>query len=337
MSVNKQEEDDAAIASCADADNDNDADNDDGNDNLIPQFLSFTGTSDNEVARQYLQMSDNILENAVTLFWAADTATTTTTTASTTSPTMNNDDDNGDDGEGEGGENVDRVDGVANSTGICGRIENGAAMAVEEEAEVVVDETIQLTTTENDIEGEDDQISTNDNSRSITCDDEIMPSNNAEEEGSEHFSEPDYEYLLSNEDEDDGAGAVVDEDNSSEEMVYSSPDYDYLGLESVYEEEDEEEGNVSEHSQEVAALTTTLIQDAVSDNPMPANDLNSIYPTKGHKVDLQPVTTDDDEEVEDSGEEYILGTMMVRVLQARHVKVCVSRSFCSRAALLESQ
>jgi hypothetical protein len=62
----------------------------------------------------------------------------------------------------------------------------------------------------------------------------------------------------------------------------------------------------------------------VTDNPiLTNNDPNAIYPTKGHNVDMHDGDDDDDDEVADIGEEYILGTMMVRVLQARHVKVCV--------------
>lgn len=56
-------------------------------DDQLSQFLAFTGTSDPNVARQYLEMSGNQLEMAVSLFMDHNhtTTTTSTTTATTNS------------------------------------------------------------------------------------------------------------------------------------------------------------------------------------------------------------------------------------------------------------
>ena len=303
------------------------ADGDDGDDDdtnqqhlLVSQFLSFTGTTDEEVARQYLCMSDYGLEDAVNSFWAASNTNITTTT--TTNYIVGEESDSVDEGEREDENNCNDEPAEGD-----GKIQLGPRSS-------------------------EDQTRTGSSSLR-----EKINNNELQEGSSEQFSDPDdYDYILSDgmecdDDDDDGGGGgnvLVEEkqfdiqsdydnddgDNSSDEVVDSSPDYDYLGLDSVYEvaeEEEDEEEHENDHSQ--ITTTTSLFQDNksedadVGDNSIPINDdPNGIYPTKGHKVDIQPMIVEDDddrdEEFEDLGEEYILGTMMVRVLQARHVKVC---------------
>ena len=283
MSVVVNEDNDAddslVISNNSHADDDDDGglllrDHHPNNENiLISQFLAFTGTSDNEVARQYLEMSDNnALENAVNLFWVATTT--------------NN--------------NVNHEDGHDD--------EPTMTMEIEEE--------------------EEENNNNNNNNNTIVL-----------QEGSDHFSEePDYDHLLAEEDADDAVKETQadvhrdddddddDDDNTSSSigLVDSSPDYDYLGLDSVFDEDNVDEEN--DHPQ-VATWTRHVHENrvgdtndlVVSDNPDP----NGIYPTKGHNVDIHDDDDDDDEEEDIGEEEYILGTMMVRVLQARHVKVCV--------------
>ena len=313
------------------------ADGDDGDDDdtnqqhlLVSQFLSFTGTTDEEVARQYLCMSDYGLEDAVNSFWAASSTTITTTTTTTTMNYV----------VGEENDSVD--EGGRDDENNCN----------DEPAEG--DGKIQLGS-----KSSEDQTRTG--SRSLH---EKINNNELQEGSSEQFSDPDdYDYILSDGMEGDDDDVAIEEkqvdiqrvydnddgDNSSAEILDSSPDYDYLGLDSVYEvaelEEDEEE-HENEHSQIIT--TTSLFHDnksedsGVRDNAIPANnDPNGIYPTKGHKVDIQPMIVEDDdddgvEEFEDLGEEYILGTMMVRVLQARHVKVCINPQIMSLCVLRAS-
>jgi hypothetical protein len=325
------------IASSNDSKAEADGDGDDGDDDdtnqqhlLVSQFLSFTGTTDEEVARQYLCMSDYGLEDAVNSFWAASNTNITTTTTTTTMNYV----------VGEENDSVD--EGGRDDENNCN----------DEPAEG--DGTIQLGS--KSLEGQ-----TRTGSSSLR---EKINSNELQEGSSEQFSDPDdYDYILSEGMEGDDENALIEEkqvdiqsdndnddgDNSSDEVVDSSPDYDYLGLDSVYEvaeEEEDEEEHENDHSQ--ITTTTSLFHynnaedSGVRDNAIPANnDPNGIYPTKGHKVDIQPMIVEDDdddgvEEFEDLGEEYILGTMMVRVLQARHVKVCINPQIMSLCVLRAS-
>lgn len=293
--------------------NRNNNDDDDDEITLMDQFLSFTGNTDIEVARQYLKMSENRLEDAVNLFWVA------TTTNNDTSDTEYDTD-------------------VAAAAVVGGELLL-PMMAVDGRVEEA-DETIQLSVSTPSSSSEGAGTSNN-----ADTDEERMIFNKENEAGSEHFSvEPDYDYLM--------ADAHVDIDNVVEEkrvailsndnddkscsslgFLESSPNYEYLDLDSLYEEE------IEEKELPQAAITTRLNHERVGDANATNNDPNGIYPTKGHKVDIQSMSMDADEkeeEIEDMGEEYILGTMMVRVLQARHVKVCIFSGILRSSMFLRS-
>jgi len=93
-------------------------------------------------------------------------------------------------------------------------------------------------------------------------------------------------------------------DFGSSDDAASSPDYDHLGL--GYNEE------------EIVAPASSF-QD--HDNGIVKNNKKEGPVVEVKAVDGHHCEAGEGEEVDDLGEEYILGTMLVRVLQARDVKV----------------
>jgi hypothetical protein len=104
------------------------------------------------------------------------------------------------------------------------------------------------------------------------------------------------------------------------DISLSSPNYDYLGLD--YDDD------ISTTTELINNLTTTkekggLIKEKSIDTSLPT--VTAINKIKG-QIDKKSTEQLDEEEYFDNdddviGEEYILGTMMVRVLQARNVQV----------------
>jgi len=211
-------------------------------DNNIDQFLTITGTTDRDVAIQYLQMAaggdDNKLEVAVSLF-----------------------------------------------------LEVG-----DDQQEIVADSS---TTADIGIDAANDE--------DILVDDDNE---------SNVLSEPDYDYLVEDENENNTTfdtlcrDIIVEREEIVNDTVQQhadddvndidiSPDYyDNLGL-------------------DCAELSATAF-----------DEFAPIEEKKQEEEDNMKVRSKDDEqynfyveEIVDDGEEYILGTLMVRVLQAKHVKV----------------
>ena len=206
---------------------------------LIDEFLSFTGTTTKDVAKQYLEMASNNLEVAISLFL-------------------------------EVGEEQQHSEELAN---------NGEAV---------------------DTTGDND-------ANNVGVEDERSSIN---------LSEPDYDHLVT--DENDTTfdtlchDIIGDAQKSSavedvEDDIDISPDYDHLAA-----------AQYDNLGLDCAELSAAVFDEFAAS---PTKDI-----VKGNSKEI---SEDDDqeynfyaEEVIDDGEEYILGTMMVRVLQARHVKVC---------------
>jgi len=128
-------------------------------------------------------------------------------------------------------------------------------------------------------------------------DGDAIDGNEIGDEGSSAFSEPDYDYLVNDDDEQSNSGSGSD--------VASSPDYDHLGLD--YDD----------------LSATYLDDDGGSGNGIQEPDENILISASSKGPNTEAKATMGDccyAEESDVGEEYILGTMMVRVLEARHVK-----------------
>ena len=116
-------------------------------------------------------------------------------------------------------------------------------------------------------------------------------------------------------------GASCNTEDSEDEDIASltsdSPNYDHLGLDcaelsaSVFDEFTSKDDSMD--VQDNGAL-----QLASNHNKMEKIGEHE----KEHEYNFYAAVEEENELLEDDGEEYILGTMMVRVLQARHVKVC---------------
>lgn len=126
------------------------------------------------------------------------------------------------------------------------------------------------------------------------------------EEGSANdLSEPDYDYLAVSADDED---CVERQSDAGSGDVPSSPDYDHLDTSCG-----EELPSSSFHGSGGNANAREHVPMAACSNdehpkPMPMGEYDS---------DCHPEEEDD----ADVGEEYILGTLMVRVLQAKNLKV----------------
>ena len=117
-------------------------------------------------------------------------------------------------------------------------------------------------------------------------------------------------------------GASCNTENSEEEdidiasLTSDSPNYDHLGLDcaelsaSVFDEFTLKDDSMD--------LQDDGLQLASNHNKMEKIGEHE----KEHEYNFYAAVEEENELLEDDGEEYILGTMMVRVLQARHVKVC---------------
>ena len=118
-------------------------------------------------------------------------------------------------------------------------------------------------------------------------------------------------------------GASCNTENSEDEdidiasLTSDSPNYDHLGLDctelsaSVFDE-----FTLKDDSMDVQ--DNGALQLASDHNKMEKIGEHE----KEHEYNFYAAVEEENELLEDDGEEYILGTMMVRVLQARHVKVC---------------
>jgi hypothetical protein len=113
----------------------------------------------------------------------------------------------------------------------------------------------------------------------------------------------------------------------------SSPNYDYLGLD--YDDYDEDISTTT--TELINNLTTTKEEEGDVDTEKRIDTpLPTITTTTNNKGQIDNKSTKqlDDEEYYDNddddvlGEEYILGTMMVRVLQARNVQVIILYTSC---------
>jgi hypothetical protein len=113
-----------------------------------------------------------------------------------------------------------------------------------------------------------------------------------EEDLSVQPSEPDYDHLQ----------VEDDDDERRSDGVASSPDYDHLGL-----------GYIEE---EIVAPAASCHDNEIVKNNEKEGPAVEVKAVDGHHCEAV-----EGEEVDDLGEEYILGTMLVRVLQARDVKV----------------
>ena len=116
-------------------------------------------------------------------------------------------------------------------------------------------------------------------------------------------------------------GASCNTENSEDEDIASltsdSPNYDHLGL-------------------DCAELSASVFDEfTLKDDSMDVQDNGALQLASDHnkmekigehenenEYNFYAAVEEENELLEDDGEEYILGTMMVRVLQARHVKVC---------------
>ena len=141
--------------------------------------------------------------------------------------------------------------------------------------------------------------------------------NRIDEEDNEILSEPDYDFLAV--EEEDVGDTDYDYDYEQQQMQNmeddlsddepSSPEYDHLGLD--------------DYEQEISAYD---FPDVSCGN----NDLNTTSSHEQNQNANEPSATCAGEnelmyyaQVEDEGGEYILGTLMVRVLQAKNLKVGV--------------
>ena len=114
-------------------------------------------------------------------------------------------------------------------------------------------------------------------------------------------------------------GASCNTENSEDEDIASltsdSPNYDHLGLDCA-------ELSASVFDEFTLKDDSKSVQD---DGLQLASNHNKMEKIGEHEKENEYnfyAAVEENELLEDDGEEYILGTMMVRVLQARHVKVC---------------
>ena len=104
-------------------------------------------------------------------------------------------------------------------------------------------------------------------------------------------------------------GEFVPEDEEESDIA-SSPDYDYLATTAAAADEDEE--SLPTSSPDYDYLATTDANDDDGERPQ--------IPDANKPLEA-PVNNEYEYVIRDDGEGYILGTLMVRVLQAKNVKV----------------
>ena len=108
----------------------------------------------------------------------------------------------------------------------------------------------------------------------------------------------------------------VEEDEEYEtDISLSSPNYDYLGM---------DEDDLSTATEPVDNLTKTREEGGIDNKEREIKITTTITTQQDKTTAKKPLVDDeyyDNDEDDVMGEEYILGTMMVRVLQARNVQV----------------
>ena len=208
------------------------------------EFLAVTGETNAIVARQYLEMSGNNLETAVSLFLDHSAASGAEEMSSSAS-----------------------IDAVNNNSNSQAELLGGADL-----------ENDSL----DDLSSEPDY-------------DALMEANNNMSQEKQN-----------NDNEDDDGGSANANDSDS---MASTPDYDNLGADC--EEEEQHEQQPQQYNNDILAAQT------ISISAFPAipstNDFDNIG-SKEQQDDLY------DLDQEDFGDEYIIGTLMIRVLQARNLR-----------------
>ena len=258
---------------------------------LKQQFQAITNSSDDE-ACQYLEMSNYSLEMAVGLYMEVHGDGEVVV--------------EGDDG-GAGDDinvaTVDDTDCVGNDS-IIDALED--KFLLEEPDSKIMDERDEE---EGGASGEEEEDENENNTTFDTlCNQIISPS--VDIATAVHVSEHKTDHGASCNTEDS-----EDEDIAS--LTSDSPNYDHLGLDcaelsaSVFDE-----FTLKDDSMDVQ--DNGALQLASDHNKMEKIGEHE----KEHEYNFYAAVEEENELLEDDGEEYILGTMMVRVLQARHVKVC---------------
>ena len=136
-------------------------------------------------------------------------------------------------------------------------------------------------------------------------------------------SEPDYDYLVeersisqnNNNEQNNNINEQnneFDDSRSCDESMPSTPDYDNLGADCVEEEIQFQQYNQHQEQNDINVAHTVSTFPVIPS----ANDFDNIgsddHQEDGHHLDI---------DYEAIGEDYILGTLMIRVLQARNLRV----------------
>ena len=257
---------------------------------LKQQFQAITNSSDDE-ACQYLEMSNYDLEMAVGLYMEVHGDGEVVV--------------EGDDGGADDDINVANVDNtycVGNNDSNIDALEDNL---LEEPGIKIMDERDEE---EGGASGEEEEDENENNTTFDTlCNQIISPS--VDIATTVHVSEHKTDH-----------GASCNTENSEDEDIASltsdSPNYDHLGLDcaelsaSVFDEFTLKDDSMD--------LQDDGLQLASNHNKMEKIGEHE----KENEYNFYAAVEEENELLEDDGEEYILGTMMVRVLQARHVKVC---------------
>ena len=261
---------------------------------LKQQFQAITNSSD-DVACQYLEMSNYNLEMAVGLYMEVHGDGEVVV--------------EGDDGGADDDINVatvDDTDCVGNNDSIIDALED--KFLLEEPDSKIMDERDEE---EGGASGEEEEDENENNTTFDTlCNQIISPS--VDIATAVHVSEHKTDHGASCNTEDS-----EDEDIDIASLTSDSPNYDHLGL-------------------DCAELSASVFDEfTLKDDSMDVQDNGALQLASDHnkmekigehenenEYNFYAAVEEENELLEDDGEEYILGTMMVRVLQARHVKVC---------------
>ena len=257
---------------------------------LKQQFQAITNSSDDE-ACQYLEMSNYDLEMAVGLYMEVH---------GDGEVVVEGDDGGADDDINVA--NVDDTDCVGNNDSIIDALDDN--LLEEPDNKIMDDDTDE----EGGASGEEEEDENENNTTFDTlCNQIISPS--VDIATTVHVSEHKTDV-----------GASCNTENSEDEDIASlsdSPNYDHLGL-------------------DCAELSASVFDEfTLKDDSMDVQDNGALQLASDHnkmekigehenenEYNFYAAVEEENELLEDDGEEYILGTMMVRVLQARNVKVC---------------
>ena len=154
-------------------------------------------------------------------------------------------------------------------------------------------------------------------------DGQAMSNNELLEELSSSSSEPDYDYLVeersisqNNNEQDNNTNEQsnneFDDSRSCDESMPSTPDYDNLGADCEEEEVQFQQYNQHQEQNDVNVAQTISAFPVIPTE----NEFDNIG-SNDHQEDDDHIDID----YEAIGEDYILGTLMVRVLQARNLRV----------------